>query len=122
MNKYILILIVLLLNFNNTKSAFATEADPLAALKKEYLKQNSVDAQIAAYDALYALPENEIASRTDVFSKRILGYIGIAAECIRYVQHHYRDNSVVLGSCESLHAELMAKAAEGTNASRIHPV
>lgn len=113
MNKHIILLIVLILNFSSTQNVYATETDPLAELKKEYVRQNSVDAQIRAYDALYALPENEIASRADVFSKRIHGYINIANEGIRYVRHHYRDNSVVLGSCESLQAELMTKESEG---------
>ena len=81
--------------------------------KVPYSRQNSVDAQILAYDMLYAQPHNSIDSRLDICSKRILGYIDIAREGIRYVQHHYAKNDRVLGDCSSLYMELMAKESAG---------
>jgi hypothetical protein len=106
MNKHIALLIALILNLINIQNVCATEADPLEILKKEYQKQNSVGAQVIAYEALYALPENSINSRNDVFTKRVRGYIDIANEGIRYVRHHYADNQTILDACEFLQKEL----------------
>lgn len=109
-------LIALILNLGSIQSIWAAEADSIEIIKKEYLKKNSVDAQVAAYDALYALPENNITSRSDCFAKRIRGYIDIANEGITYIQHHYGDNQTILESNETLRAELMHKAEEGLTA------
>jgi hypothetical protein len=78
----------------------------VAPTKSTYSQQNPVNTQVVAYDALYELPENSITLRADVFTKRIHGYIKIAKEGIRYVQHHYGENQTVLDACESLQKEL----------------
>ena len=109
MIKYSALLAVAFLFFSIVHNAYTAEIEVSAVVaptKSTYSQQNPVNTQVVAYDALYELPENSITLRADVFTKRIHGYIKIAKEGIRYVQHHYGENQTVLDACESLQKEL----------------
>lgn len=85
----------------------------------EKKERERVDAQIAAYDALYK--KYDITSRDDLFNIRIREYIEIATFGIAYVKHHHPiddtenavKNATIRQSCDDLLTELMTKEAEG---------
>ncbi len=85
----------------------------------EKKERERVDAQIAAYDALYK--KYDITSRGNLFNIRIREYTEIATFGITYVKHHHPiddpenavKNTTIRQSCDDLLAELMTKEAEG---------
>ncbi|MBY0280878.1 MAG: hypothetical protein K2W94_01840 [Alphaproteobacteria bacterium] len=90
--------------------------DALTTLKKAYLRENSINKQIAIYHKLYAKSENYIGSREDFCSKKIQDYIAIAKEGLHYLRYHYFNQPEILQSCIHLENELIAKETEGLTA------
>jgi hypothetical protein len=111
--KIFFLLLLFLVIPQNIQSSELQEDIFFSALKKEYVQQNPIDKQIEIYNKLYDQPENNITSRSDLYSKRIRGYIDIAQEGIRYIEYHYQTNITVIDSCKALHRELLEKKAEG---------
>ena len=85
----------------------------------EKKERERVDAQIAAYDALYK--KYDIKSRSDLFDVKIREYIEVAIFGITYVKHNHPlgdaenfvRNTTIHQSCDELYAELQTQAAEG---------
>ncbi len=96
-------------------SIFKTSYEASAGMKEK----ERVNAQIAAYDALYK--KYDIKSRSDLFDVKIREYIEVAIFGITYVKHHHPlgdaenfvRNTTIHQSCDALYAELQTQADEG---------